>query len=557
VSVISALKKEVSPADAKAWAMETFANYGGKRELFKCLGTPEDRAELIAELRSMALRKLPTEVVAPETNPLFDALRAHPDRAALFRKCLRHAMPWADANLNGDFRAEQDQYRCVIGVANAKEFDKEFGAEFRKATPTEGGFNSMKIRFEEMGIPGKLTCYIEFSGLPLTALRQLGNWRQSYDRMNTTGTLPVNTHKQSSVFLHPLKPTTDELTKLEEDFRIFVEAIALGVLRRRNNADVYEIRREGTHFSIGSERLIRSQGQIRYHREEIHSQVKRQLDSIRRLLQLGALCVLYEFYAEETYTSRVVGRDEHESIEIGLGHFVCSKLHQEYAHKFFRGASINNIEDPAWVLDWLRTNIDQWSMLINGSEEDGYLHEVAGNTKPKRVVLPGFFASGWLEQVLAMSYGNPVPSMLLYVAAEHEVTGPFDMAILASMVQNRALTTQSLVCRAGAQRWTPASTVPELAPFFVAAAPALTTAVSPPVMPAVWYHVVIDGQPSGPYDITTLEEMFRTQAVTKNSMVWTQGMGDWQMVYAVPDLMSMIASTEKSSPTLTVQDTLM
>jgi hypothetical protein len=554
VSVISALKKEVSPADAKAWAMETFANYGGKRELFKRLGTPEDRAELIAELRSMALRKLPTEVVAPETNPLFDALRAHPDRAALFRKCLRRAMPWADANLNGDFTADKDQYSCVIGVANAKEFDKEFGAEFRKATPTEGGFNSMKISFEETGIPGKLTCYIEFSGLPFTALRQLRNWRASYDK--EVKKIPVHTHKRRSMFMHPLKPTTEELMKLENDFSYFLQSVAAGVLRRRSAADEdYEIRKKGARLSIGNERLVRLDGLQAEYRDEIIGQLTHQLEKVSSAAQFGALALLYEFYVEEAYTSRVVGKDEHESIESGLGHFVCTKLHKEYLRKFNALASSGNADSPSQILERLRAKMDQWSVPIAGSEEDGYRHEVSRDARAKRAVMPEFFESGWLEQVVGLNKGEadrvavtagaipmppPPPSAAqFYVAVNGAATGPFDLAALSLMAQSRTLAPQSLVCRVGTQQWVAASTVPEMGIFFAAPPPLPPQIPVPPAfgvpgmppqlvqaptMPLAKFYVYIGSTPTGPFDMMAIQSKVLTQELTGHSMVWTDGM---------------------------------
>jgi len=152
-----------------------------------------------------------------------------------------------DANLSGTFVAKEDNFSCVIGVADKDNFDKEFGEEFRKSVPTSAGITANKINFEESGIPGRLTCYIEFSGLPLTALRQLRNWRASYDKEGKK--IPVHTHKDPTLFMHPVAPTSKELDQLAEDYQLFLQAIALGVLQSRKGTDEYEVKKRGNRIS--------------------------------------------------------------------------------------------------------------------------------------------------------------------------------------------------------------------------------------------------------------------------------------------------------------------
>lgn len=120
-NVLNRMAQETDIRDAKTWAQETFQKYGGKRDLFVRLATKTGRAELIAELRNMALRKLPNDILQPRENPLFEALRNASDREALFRHCLRRSMPWVNANLSGIFVADATQYTCAIGVGNAME----------------------------------------------------------------------------------------------------------------------------------------------------------------------------------------------------------------------------------------------------------------------------------------------------------------------------------------------------------------------------------------------------------------------------------------------------
>ena len=559
-NVLTVLGKETGTAEAKTWAMETFSKYGGKRELFLRLGTKEGSAELISELRNMALRKLPEDVLNPRENPLFEALRKRTDREALFKKCLRRAMPWVNADFGGVFMAHYDQYSCVIGVGNAKQFDEEFGAEFRRAAPSDAGFSSNKIAFEETGIPGKLTCYIEFSGLPLTTLRQLPNWRASYDLENKK--IPVNTSNKKSAFVHPLHPSHEEVRLMEADFRNFLHAVAIGVLHRRNAEDGYEIRRKGNRLAIGVERLIRLEGISPDFREEVQTQINSHLDKARSAVQLCALSVLFENYTERAYKSRVEKRDEKERIVSGLGHFVCSKLQNEYAAKFKVRAGTEALDDAESLPEKLQRRMNEWTSVIDGSEEDGYRHEVAADAGEKRVGRPEFFDAGWLEQLMgiqgeqvAQPPGGGGGTLLLpppeaarsyYVLLNGVPVGPIGSGELRTKIVTQSINAQTLVCPLGGQQWVAAGSVAELAALFIAPPPLPPGAMAPPPLPPmiappfVEVSALINGQQSGPFDAAALRQMVAAGQIRHDTLVWRAGMATWQPMAAVADLASML-----------------
>ena len=50
----------------------------------------------------------------------------------------------------------------------------------------------------------------------------------------------------------------------------------------------------------------------------------------------------------------------------------------------------------------------------------------------------------------------------------------------------------------------------------------------PPPVPSITYHVVLNGQSSGPFDMTVLKQMVANGTLTRNSLVWKQGMAEWQ-----------------------------
>jgi TM2 domain-containing membrane protein YozV len=58
------------------------------------------------------------------------------------------------------------------------------------------------------------------------------------------------------------------------------------------------------------------------------------------------------------------------------------------------------------------------------------------------------------------------------------------------------------------------------------------------------YHIVINGQQQGPFD----PEQLRSRGVRPETLVWKEGMGDWQRADAVPELRHLFASPASTAP---------
>ncbi len=58
----------------------------------------------------------------------------------------------------------------------------------------------------------------------------------------------------------------------------------------------------------------------------------------------------------------------------------------------------------------------------------------------------------------------------------------------------------------------------------------------PPPIPVVAYHVAINGQAAGPFDISTLTQMVASGQLTADTLVWKQGMAGWEKACHVDDL---------------------
>jgi membrane protease subunit (stomatin/prohibitin family) len=49
----------------------------------------------------------------------------------------------------------------------------------------------------------------------------------------------------------------------------------------------------------------------------------------------------------------------------------------------------------------------------------------------------------------------------------------------------------------------------------------------PPLPPQFQYYVAVNGQQSGPFDVVVLQQMVQTGQLTRESLVWKQGMAAW------------------------------
>ena len=60
--------------------------------------------------------------------------------------------------------------------------------------------------------------------------------------------------------------------------------------------------------------------------------------------------------------------------------------------------------------------------------------------------------------------------------------------------------------------------------------------MTPPPVPGVSYYVAVNGQATGPYDLSTLKQMKTTGQFTSESLVWKAGMAEWVKAEAVDDM---------------------
>lgn len=73
--------------------------------------------------------------------------------------------------------------------------------------------------------------------------------------------------------------------------------------------------------------------------------------------------------------------------------------------------------------------------------------------------------------------------------------------------------------------------------------------MTPPPLPVVAYHVVVNGQDAGPYDLNSLLQMVSNGTLTRDTLVWKQGMANWVKAETVEELLPLFGNVVPPIPT--------
>lgn len=73
----------------------------------------------------------------------------------------------------------------------------------------------------------------------------------------------------------------------------------------------------------------------------------------------------------------------------------------------------------------------------------------------------------------------------------------------------------------------------------------------PPPIPTVAYHVAVNGQATGPFDISVLAQMAAVGPLTAGSLVWKNGMAQWAKAGTVDELKNLFANAMPPIPSVT------
>jgi hypothetical protein len=73
------------------------------------------------------------------------------------------------------------------------------------------------------------------------------------------------------------------------------------------------------------------------------------------------------------------------------------------------------------------------------------------------------------------------------------------------------------------------------------------SAQTPPPIVKTVYHVAVNNEPTGPYDINTLTQMATVGSFAKDSLVWKQGMSEWVEADKVQELQPIFVDKHVST----------
>ncbi len=78
--------------------------------------------------------------------------------------------------------------------------------------------------------------------------------------------------------------------------------------------------------------------------------------------------------------------------------------------------------------------------------------------------------------------------------------------------------------------------------------PQSSGAMPPPIQQPTTYWVAVDGAQTGPFNMDTLKQQAVAGRLTRESMVWTEGMANWQMAKDVPALVAIFGQVPPPIP---------
>lgn len=68
------------------------------------------------------------------------------------------------------------------------------------------------------------------------------------------------------------------------------------------------------------------------------------------------------------------------------------------------------------------------------------------------------------------------------------------------------------------------------------------TGAVPPPIPTVAFHVAVNGQATGPFDVSVLAQMATSGQLTAESLVWKSGMAQWAKAGTVDELKNLFST---------------
>ncbi|MCS0502195.1 tubulin-like doman-containing protein [Ancylobacter mangrovi] len=508
---------ELPPEDGEAqlaWAREAFESIGGSREIFARLDSDEGRLEILGLLRSVSNKRLGQ--YRERIPSVIDALRQLPlaRQQRLMELLVVRALPWIHTDFSRGYRPGNENFKLLIAVDGARSFRAEFDEMLRSRLPTQAGITS--INYEESGVPGRIVCYCELSGIPLDAIASLkSEWQLSYlKEQGKPDSQPLHNHVDYLRFPDPVVPDKAALEDLVSRTKLFIEGVMLGVLRFDPARQIYELEvARGDWSRIGSEKYLRRRGFMANQQTQLQEQVKRRLGRLGAI-EFLALAALAQWYAKRVYTELRIEVDQKGATRNrgGIGFHTCIALAEQYLNQSRQtGGALPGDLAAGAALENLLDAVPDWTTAIAGTLDDVDDPEVSRDPEApshrratdKRTVNWSRFDEATLARIasgagaadhagpngvavalpgagVSPGISPPAPPAQRYwlFNAEGQVAGPYDASAFRMLAELGQLSAELKVCPEGTQAWVTVGEVPALKGLLAPAAP-----VPPPPPP--------------------------------------------------------------------------
>lgn len=140
----------------------------------------------------------------------------------------------------------------------------------------------------------------------------------------------------------------------------------------------------------------------------------------------------------------------------------------------------------------------------------------------------------------------PLPQKQIFFAVNGQRQGPVNEDELARRITSGELDGQTMIWQKGMDNWAAIADVEEYAKLIV-------QPVLPPP-PQQQFFLVLQGQQQGPFDPQQIKAMADAGQVAPDTLVWTEGMSDWQALKSQPVLANLIPAN-RTPPALPNQTT--
>nr|NLU59583.1 DUF4339 domain-containing protein [Pseudomonas sp. BIGb0427] len=241
------------------------------------------------------------------------------------------------------------------------------------------------------------------------------------------------------------------------------------------------------YFSIGDEFAIRQNGLNQVQRKDIEDQLRQRYEQLRSPQQLAAMVALFEDLRRGAYKPQM------RQNELGVSSLyqtfpykIAELLKNEYDNRLKRQAP----DTAERLVEQARALLEQFAEPVNGSRADVYRDEVHDEHSEKRTLRKECFSSGWLDALFQPS----------------------------------------------------ASAAPAPMPGMAAPPPGVAGIAPPPVAtPQFSYHLSVAGSNYGPYTSSQLQQYVQTGQITRDSLLWREGMAAWLSAGQILELAHLFA----------------